>query len=485
MRVITGPVRWLSRFSIFHSLRFRLTLLVLLASLPALGLLLYTANQQRDDALDAGQENANTLARLAAADQRRVFDQAEQLLTTIARLEEVQGDNAEQCSQLMSELLETNQEFDNLGVVNEDGSIFCSALDQNLGAILNDRDFVTNAFEANQFVIGTYQLGPLSEEPTVTYAAPVTPDDGDADRLVFASLDLSALDTFANLANLPEGAVFRVYDRDGVLLLQSPRDDALIGRSFADEPVPQAMLAGGTGASLDSIDDPEWIYGGEWIHLRSTEESITGGAFITVALPKDQIVARADEAFQENLSRLGLAALVAVVAAWVGADVFMARDGETRKTLVENVYRVFESGDLAQLDDIFAVDVVDRTPAPGQAEGLSGYKQLVAQFRAAFPNGTIEPDELLADHDKVVARVTLKGQHVAEFFGSPPSGEDVVANGVETFRFANGVIVEMWSMFGPLSIVEPLQPEDSEPEQEPERTGWQRLLVRTIERIRS
>ena len=29
--------------------------------------------------------------------------------------------------------------------------------------------------------------------------------------------------------------------------------------------------------------------------------------------------------------------------------------------------------------------------APGQMQGLSGFKQLVGQFRAAFPDGKIEP----------------------------------------------------------------------------------------------
>lgn len=486
MRAISGPVRWLSRFSFFHSLRFRLTLIVLLASLPAIGLLLYTANQQRDDALEEGQEEANRLVRLAAVDQGRIFDQAEQLLTTVARLPEVQGENAEECSQLMTDLIEANSEFDNLGIVNKDGSLFCSAIpEDDTGVIFRDRQFVEDAFSANDFVIGTYSVGPLSGEPTVTYAAPVPIDNGEPQRLVFASLNLSALDTFANIADLPEGAVLSVYDRTGVLLLRSldDEDESLIGTSFADNPVVRQMITDPSGTSLQTYDDADSIYSGDWIRIRSDDSSLLGAAFITVSLPKEATVARADESFQENLSRLGLAALIAVAAAWVGADLFMARDGESRKALVRELYRVFETGDLAELDDIIVVDVADRTPAPGQAAGLSGYKQVVAQFRAAFPNGTIEPDELIADNDKVVARVTLRGRHIADFFGSPASGENVVAHGIETFRFAHGVIVEMWSMFGPLSIVELPKtvelPENRETER-PTLPWWRRTIGRVI-----
>lgn len=453
-------------------------MLVLLGALPALGLLLLTASQQRGDAIAEGQEQANRLVRLAAVDQRRIFDQAQQLLATIARLPEVQGDNAEECSELMSELLEINDEFDNLGIVNRDGSVFCSGIEGDLSVLLNDEAFFDQAFTTNESVIGTYQRGPLSDEPTVTYAAPIPSDEGEPDRIAFTSLDLGALDTFANIANLPEGAVFSVYDRNGVLLLQSPEDESAIGQSFADDPVVRRMITDRSGTSLRQYRDPELLYSGEWIEVQSAAEDTQGAAFVTVALPKVSTVERADETFQDNLSRLGLAALVAVALAWVGADLFMSRDSETRKSLVAGIYRVYDTGDLQHLDDVIATDVVDRSPAPGQVQGLSGYKQLVGQFRSAFPDGTIEPDDLLVAEDMVVAHVTLRGTHVNEFFGLSPSGKPVVAKGVETFRFANGVIVEMSSLFTPLAVVKPSDTslEEGPPAPEPKRPNiFQRI----------
>lgn len=479
MGTLSSLIRWLSRIPIFHSLRFRLTLLVLLGALPAIGLLLLTASQQRDDAIAEGQEQANRLVRLAAVDQRRIFDQAQQLLTTVARLPEVQGENPEACSELMSELLEINSEFDNLGVVSRDGSVFCSGMEGDFSVLLNDEQFFEEAFAMNELVIGTYQVGPLSDEPTVTYAVPILGEDEDPQRILYGSLNLGALDTFANIANLPEGAVFSVYDRTGDLLLRSPGDESAIGRSFAQDPVVSRMITDRTGTTLLQYVDPDFIFSGEWIEIWSSEENVQGAAFITVALPKAAIVERANETFQENLSRLGLAALVAVALAWVGADLFMGRDSETRKSIVAGIYRVYETGNLQHLDDVIATDVVDRSPAPGQVQGLSGYKQLVGQFRSAFPNGTIQPDDLLVAEDMVVAHVTLSGTHVNEFFGLPPSGEPVVAKGVETFRFANGVIVEMSSLFTPLAVVKPSDESEVQnpPVQEPKRPNiFQRII---------
>ena len=477
MSTLLAPVRWLSRFGFFHSLRFRLTIIVLLGSLPALGLLLYTANQQRDDALAEGQETATRLVRLAAADQRRVFEQAQQLLATIVRLPEVRSADAEACSELMAELLTINDEFDNIGVVTREGAILCSGPGGDLSAILSDPSFVEEAFESDELLIDTQQAGPFSNEPSVTFAAPVPPEADNPRRIVFATLNLGALDTFADIANLPEGTVFSVYDEEGRLLLRSSEGEAT-GQAFNSEVV-ERMISDPTGASLREIADSQYIYAADPITLQvSGGQTVTAG-IIAVAVPKASTVARADETFQDNLSRLGLAALVAVVLAWVGADLFMSRDSETRKSLVTDVYRVYQTGDLRRLDDIIAVDVVDHSPAPGQVQGLSGYKQLVTQFRAAFPNGKIAPDDILADGDMVVTRVTLSGTQVGEFFGIYPTGKPVAAKGVETFRFADGVIVEMWSLFTPLVVVKRPQDEpvalDEEPQ--PQRGGLLRRMA--------
>jgi predicted ester cyclase len=93
---------------------------------------------------------------------------------------------------------------------------------------------------------------------------------------------------------------------------------------------------------------------------------------------------------------------------------------------------------------------VDRTAHPNQAPGIAGLRQNIAAFRTAFPDGRVIVRELIADHDKVVARVTLSGTHVADYFGIPPSGKHMVADGIETFRFLHGMVVESWSMFGDL-----------------------------------
>src|SRR5918912_866234 len=68
------------------SLRVRLLLLVLLAVLPALGLILFGAAEQRRQAADSLQAEGLRLARLAAADQEDLNESSRQLLIILARL---------------------------------------------------------------------------------------------------------------------------------------------------------------------------------------------------------------------------------------------------------------------------------------------------------------------------------------------------------------------------------------------------------------
>jgi hypothetical protein len=92
---------------------------------------------------------------------------------------------------------------------------------------------------------------------------------------------------------------------------------------------------------------------------------------------------------------------------------------------------------------------------PGQPAGLLGLKQAVGEFRAAFPDGEMVVDDLVAEGDRVVARVTMSGTHRGEYAGMPGTGRAVRAEGIEIFRVAHGKIAEGWSRFVlPLAMIE-------------------------------
>ena len=482
MNILLRPFRWFASTPFAHSLRFRLILLVLLATLPSLGLLLITAAQQRDDAREAGQDEALRIARLVAADQNSVSGQVELVLGTMSVLPEFRGNAPQTCNAMLQTLTSSSVEpvqsgesrdlrvdgasFLRVVVVNNEFDAFCvgPAGDDEVSA--EDLTLVHSAFDRGGLVRGNLRTS-ATGSLVATYAMPLSRDDEMGRRVILATLEIYALSTFAREANLPADSFLLVFDEEGTLEQRYPAaDDDVSGISLVGTPIVNTTI--GVAAPNDDppeqsveVDDEEYVFATDDFWSPSPD----GGLKLSYALvgfPESIVVERANEKFNENLGKLGIAAIIALIAAWVGADLFVGRDSETRKGQIKDFYHAFSTGSVNELDEIIGPGYVDRNPTPGQAKGIDGLRQNVAGFRAAFPQGQIVIRELIADHDKVVARVMLSGMHVADYFGAPPSGKHVVADGVETFRFLHGMVVESWSMFGefrePNQAVEELAP---------------------------
>lgn len=483
MQKLVAPFRWFTGTRLARSLRFRLILIVLLASLPALLLLLLTASQQREAALATGQEEAVRLARTAASDQGRQMDRVQRELSLLARLPEARGDNPGACTQFFLGLVADpeNANYVDLRVLTRSGEVFCRS--SGAGSLIGDvqQQFIQDAFEGTPFTVGPYRMDPVAKRTIISFAAPVRADSGAIDRVIVVTLDLSSQSTFLTNATLPEGGMIQLVSDDGTLLLQRPPDEeAVVGSSLRGTPVIDAMVGAmaTTGEDESSVvDQGEFVSAIEPVTITGTS-SVTENASVIVQLPKGEIVRRADDAFRDNLGKLGVATAVVIFAAWVSADLFVSRDAEARKSIVAELYHAYGSGNVEHLESIVAPDFVDHSPAPGQAKGVDGLKQNVATFRTAFPDGEIVPRELLADRDKVVARVSLTGTHVGEFHGVVPSDKRMIADGIETFQFRNGVIAEGWSLFGPLVEMQKLTSVERRPEEPRRRSLWQRLFRR-------
>ncbi len=106
------------------------------------------------------------------------------------------------------------------------------------------------------------------------------------------------------------------------------------------------------------------------------------------------------------------------------------------KTLAHRVYDAFNRRDLDALDTLLAIDIVDHTAGPEQAPGWQGIKAVWSYLFATYPNITATVEDLLADGDRVAARVTFRGLSAVE----PRAGM-----GLEFMRVAEGRVVELWN----------------------------------------
>jgi len=112
---------------LLSSLRIRLLSLVLLVIAPLLGLLLYTASQERRSAYEQAQENLLRVVRVISSDQERLIDGTRQLLIVLAQLSLVREGDTRTCGELFARIDREYPIFADLGVIGSDGYVFCSS----------------------------------------------------------------------------------------------------------------------------------------------------------------------------------------------------------------------------------------------------------------------------------------------------------------------------------------------------------------------
>jgi steroid delta-isomerase-like uncharacterized protein len=103
---------------------------------------------------------------------------------------------------------------------------------------------------------------------------------------------------------------------------------------------------------------------------------------------------------------------------------------------------LLDTRDTDVVDSFFAPDFVSHNNPPGFPPGVDGVKQFFAMFRDAFPDVTVEIDELVADGERVAVATTFSGTHEGELMGMAPTGKRVSVTGVDIVRVAGGRIVE-------------------------------------------
>jgi steroid delta-isomerase-like uncharacterized protein len=118
---------------------------------------------------------------------------------------------------------------------------------------------------------------------------------------------------------------------------------------------------------------------------------------------------------------------------------------EENKSLVRRYYEeMWNRWDLSLADDLLAEGLTFRGSLGVAVRGRDGFGDYVRTVHRAFPDFHNRIEELVAEGDKVVARLTYTGTHHGELFGIRPTGKRVTYAGVAVFRIEAGRITEGW-----------------------------------------
>lgn len=131
---------------------------------------------------------------------------------------------------------------------------------------------------------------------------------------------------------------------------------------------------------------------------------------------------------------------------------------ERNKAAVRRFYEeIVTAGDLELAGEFMAEGLVDHEPGdPDRPEGLEGVKALFTMLREAFPDLEARVEDLIAEGDKVAARVTYTGTHEGAFRGVPASGNRMELTTIDVIRFADEKAVEHWGVADRLGLMQQL-----------------------------
>ena len=126
---------------------------------------------------------------------------------------------------------------------------------------------------------------------------------------------------------------------------------------------------------------------------------------------------------------------------------------DLRQVALRVFSELISGGDLALADTLIAPDYVDHR---GGAPGREGFKQGLAMVRAAFPDWTSTPQDLVVEGDRVAGRWVVTGTHQAPFLGIPATGRAITMAEAGVLRFENGQLAELWRVADELALLRQL-----------------------------
>jgi HAMP domain-containing protein len=312
----TGHIPMLSQF------RTKLFLLVLLLIVPALALVFHSSLQQRRIEKERARESAVAISRLAAAQQEQFIRNARQMLATLTEFSFLTlTTNAAFAEVHLVNLRKLSPDYLTFGLIELDGTVFCSASPTNQPASLADRSYFQRVLQTKGFAIGDFQVGRLTGQPSLNFGFPVLDQKAQLKRVLFAALKLSLLSESIAHVPMPSDATITVIDRSGNILACHPHPEKWVGKSVLGTPLFKRILAEKQGVvEVPGIDGTSQLHA-----VTCITEGQLPSLFVSVAIPLETSFARANQQLARNCFVLTVVTICLFGAAWVYARQYFLR----------------------------------------------------------------------------------------------------------------------------------------------------------------
>ncbi|HYO49666.1 MAG TPA: ester cyclase [Chloroflexia bacterium] len=128
---------------------------------------------------------------------------------------------------------------------------------------------------------------------------------------------------------------------------------------------------------------------------------------------------------------------------------------EENKAVTRGFIEAFSRHDLDGCEPFLDENIVVHGFA-GLPPGRDAFRGVGEMFLAAFPDGTVAIEDMLADGDKVATRYMYTGTHQGELQGIPATGKQIAVPGIAIDRIVGGKIVERFDILDQMALLQQL-----------------------------
>ena len=378
----------------FSSIRFRLLLLIVIASLPALGLVFYIAQEQRtNQIMNIRQTSLWETKRMAATVARIIENTRTVLLATADVLDAHENDPAFALAHL-TVLLKAFPYYNNVATTDQHGNLKLTVLPSSGPVNYADRLWFKRVVQTKDFSIGEYVFGRITKAHIITLAYPIINKQGQLRGTIFVSLDLTWLYNQLNPLSMPKDSSLTILDSKGVVLVVIPDQGKWVGKPFPESTLLRNILSRPQGT-----EESKGIDGVGRIVSYTSVHGTAGNMFVSYGIAKDNALASINRTLMRNMALLLFVFVLSIIGVIFFGNVFILQKVRKLVTASERLghgdfkartdlpYRGDELSQVAEALDKMAVNIEKHDIERKQAEEALWESE--NNYRSLFQNASI------------------------------------------------------------------------------------------------
>lgn len=174
-----------------RSLHLRLWGVVGVACLPLFLITFLDYRERRQEAIKALQNEITQKMTAGRQAEEAALRSMRQTFQIMARADYLLSPGPADCSGLALRLVQSMENFANLGAVQPDGQVFCSAIPTRMGTSMADRLWFQDALAHDGITEGVIVIDRISLKYSMVFGYPVRDERGRLQAVLFATIQLS------------------------------------------------------------------------------------------------------------------------------------------------------------------------------------------------------------------------------------------------------------------------------------------------------